>query len=301
MKTKAFVFLLALALFPPLPAHGATTASPDKPHQGESAHSMAPGDKSSPEGPSSTHQHPTEEGLSEEVRAYVELEEKLGQEVPLDTVFLDEKGEKVTLEELVTRPTVVALVYYNCKDVCPLLLHGVAEVVDRIEADPLKDYQVLTVSFDETDTPELAGEKKKNFLASLNKPFPTDAWRFLTGDPENIKKLTEAVGFRFKRQGDIFLHPVSLVVLSPKGKVIRYLYGTTFLPFDLKMALVEASEGRFGPTITKVLRYCFTYDPKGRKYVFNILRVTGTSMVLVVLAMLIVLRTKGKGQTRKEG
>lgn len=293
MKTKAVVFLLALALFLPLGALSARAAVSGKPGAGLSPAGPSPKDPSD-------HRHPAKEELSAEELDYIGIEEKLGASVPLDAVFIGEAGEKVTLRELITGPTVLAPVYYTCKDVCPLLLHGVADVVRKIQAEPLKDYKVLAVSFDETDTPKLAREKKKNFLAALDKPFPSEGWRFLTGDEKNIRKLTDAVGFRFKRQEDIFLHAVSIVVLSGEGKVIRYLYGTTFLPFDLKMALVEASEGRIGPTITKVLRYCFTYDPKGQKYVFNILKVAGTSMILALVAMLIVLRAKGKGRARKE-
>jgi protein SCO1/2 len=128
----------------------------------------------------------------------------------------------------------------------------------------------------------------------IEKPFPEEAWRFLTGDRENIQKLTEAIGFRFKRGGKNFLHPVSLVILSSDGKVSRYMYGTEILPFDLKMALLEASEGRVGPAISKVLRFCFSYDPKGRKYVFNTLKVTGIVTLAFALSFILFLVVKGK-------
>lgn len=286
-----FFLIIALVLALPLGASLAASSEPPAP-----ALKLAAAKIEEP----TVHHHPDPAELPKEYEPYIGIEENLGGSVPLDATFADEEGKPVSLSELINKPTIVAFVYYTCRDVCPLLLHELASVVDKVPAEPLKDYQVLTVSFDSTDTPELAAKKKRNFLASLENPFPHAGWRFLTGDDENIHKVTDAVGFKFKRQGDIFLHPIALVVLSPKGKVIRYLYGSSFLPLDVKMALVEASEGRFGPTITQVLKFCYTYDPKGRKYALNILRVVGASMLFMVVVMLIILRVTGKSQARKE-
>ena len=133
----------------------------------------------------------------------------------------------------------------------------------------------------------------------IQKPFPEGAWRFLTGDKENIHRLTDAIGFHFKRVGEDFEHPVSLVILAPDGKVVRYMYGADPLPFDLKLALVEASEGKIGPTIAKVVRFCFSYDPKANKVVFNMLRVTGTVTLLFALSFAVFLILKGR-KPRKE-
>jgi protein SCO1/2 len=133
----------------------------------------------------------------------------------------------------------------------------------------------------------------------IEKPFPEEAWKFLTGERESILALTNAIGFYFKREGNTFLHPVSLIVLSPTGKITRYLYGTEMLPFDLRMALLEASEGRTGPTISKVLRFCFSYDPKGRKYVFNTLKLTG--IVTLTFALSFILFLIWRGRRSKEG
>ena len=116
----------------------------------------------------------------------------------------------------------------------------------------------------------------------------------MTGDKENIRKLTDAIGFHFKRVGEDFEHPVSLVILAPDGKIIRYMYGADPLPFDLKLALVEASKGRIGPTIAKVVRFCFSYDPKANKLVFNMLRVTGAVTLLFALSFILFLIFKGK-------
>ena len=228
------------------------------------------------------------------------MDEKLGQTVPLDLTFSDENGNPVRLRQLIHTPTILALVYYRCPNVCSFLLQNLAGVINRMPSEPGREYQVMAISFDETEKSALALEKKKIFLKMIEKPFPEEAWRFLTGEKENIQKLTDAVGFYFKREGNDFLHPVSIIVLSSEGKIIRYLYGTDFLPFDLKMALLEASQGRVGPTTSKVLHFCFSYDPQGRKYVFNILKVTGIVTLLLALSFILFLVFKGKKQPAKE-
>jgi protein SCO1/2 len=228
------------------------------------------------------------------------IDEKLGQLIPLDLTFHDENGNPVTLGKLIHTPTILTLVYLHCPNVCSLLLQNLADVLNRLSAEPDKEYRVLSISFDETEKPDLALQKKKTYLKMIQKPFPEDTWRFLTGDKENIHKLTDAIGFHFKRQGQDFLHPVSLVILSPDGKITRYIYGTEFLPFDIKMALLEASEGKVGPTLSKVLRFCFSYDPKGRKYVFNILKVTGIVTLLFALSLILFLVFKEKRKPIQE-
>lgn len=222
------------------------------------------------------------------------IDEKLGQPIPLDLTFQDEEGNPVTLKQLIRRPTVLVPVYFSCPNVCGFLLFNLAGVINKLSSDPGKDYQVLTFSFDETEKPDLALEKKKMYLKMIEKSFPKEAWRFLTGDQKNIQQLTEAIGFHFRREGRDFSHPVSLVVLSSEGKISRYIYGTEFLPFDLKMALLEASEGKVGPTLSKVLRFCFHYDPHGRKYVFNTLKVTGIATLLFALSFILFLVFKKK-------
>jgi protein SCO1/2 len=224
------------------------------------------------------------------------IDEKLGKDVPLDLSFYGENGKNVSLKQLIHNPTIVSLVYYRCSNICAPLLSGLAAVLAKLPLEPDKEYSVLTISFDDKDTPAIALQKKKNYLKAIKKPFPEKTWKFLTADSLNIKKFTNAVGFKFKKEGKDFLHPASLIVLSGDGKIIRYLYGITFLPFDLQMALTEASEGRIGPTINKALLYCFSYDPKGRKYVLNITRVAGSFVLLFVIAFFVYLAIKGKGQ-----
>lgn len=224
------------------------------------------------------------------------IDEKLGQVIPLDLTFYDENGNPVSLKQLIDSPTILAPVYYSCPNVCSFLLFNLAGVINKLPSEPGKEYQILTVSFNEAEKPTLALEKKKMYFKMIEKSFPEDAWRFLTGDRENIRKLTDAIGFHFRRQGQDFLHPVSLVILSSEGKITRYIYGTEFLPFDLKMALLEASEGRVGPTLSKVLRFCFSHDPQGKKYVFNTLKVTGIVTLLFAFGFILFLVLKGKKQ-----
>ena len=228
------------------------------------------------------------------------IDEKLGQLVPLDLTFHDENGIAVSLRQLIHTPTIVTPVYLHCPNVCSLLLQNLSDALDKLPAEPGKEYTVLTISFDETEKPDLALQKKKTYLKMIQKPFPADVWRFLTGDKENIRKLTDAIGFHFKRVGEDFEHPVSLVILAPNGKVVRYMYGVDPLPFDLKLALVEASQGRIGPTIVRVVRFCFRYDPKANKLVFNMLRVTGTVTLSFAILFVVFLLFKGRRQRLKE-
>jgi len=222
------------------------------------------------------------------------IDEKLGQFVPLDLTFRDEGGNLVTLKQLIQTPIILTPVYLHCPNVCSLLLQNLADVLNRLPAESDKEYRVISVSFDETEKPDLALEKKKTYLKMIQKPFPESAWRFLTGDKENIRKLTDAVGFHFKRVGEDFEHPVVIIILASDGKITRYMYGTDPLPFDLKIALVEASQGRIGPTIAKVVRFCFSYDPKADKLVFNTLKVTGTVTLIFALSFIVFLLFKGK-------
>jgi protein SCO1/2 len=227
------------------------------------------------------------------------IDQRLGQTIPLDLTFNDENGDPVILRQLIRTPTILALVYLHCPNICSLLLQNLADVLDKLPAEPGKDFIVLAVSFDETEKPSLAYQRKKIYLKMIEKPFPEEAWRFLTGDKESIHKLTDAVGFHFKRVGEDFEHPVTLIILAPDGKIVRYMYGADPLPFDLKIALVEASQGRIGPTIAKVVRFCFSYDQKSNKFVFNILKVTGTVTILFALAFVAFLFFKGR--KRRDG
>ncbi len=219
--------------------------------------------------------------------------EHLGTTIPLDLHFVNDTGGTVTLAQLVNKPTVFSFVYFDCPGICSPLLNGVSEVIEKADMELGKDYQVITISFNTNDSPEKALVKKENFLKKHSKAHAGN-WIYLTGDSANIYKATDAFGFKFRRVGVDYIHPACIMVTSPKGKITRYLYGVTFLPFDFKMALVEAQKGLARPTINKVLEYCFTYDPVGRRYAVDVLKVSATIIIFFIVVFVGVLFIKSR-------
>jgi protein SCO1/2 len=235
--------------------------------------------------------------------AEIGLNEHLGDHVPADLRFVSERGDTVTMGDLVDRPTILTLVYYTCPSICRPLLNEVAETLAKLEAVdmvPNRDYRVVTVSFDQFDSPAGSTRLKDEYYRQLPGSFPRDAWTFLTADSLTIARLTDAVGFGFRRNSDDpnFAHPTTLIVLSPERKITRYLVGAEYLPLDIKLALIEAREGRVGATIVKFYRFCFSYDPSGEKFVLNATRVVGLSTLVGIAA--IVLFVTASGRRRKE-
>jgi protein SCO1/2 len=242
------------------------------------------------------HIHPVEPaGTAENLG----LDEKLGARIPLDLVFRDEQGNPVTLAELVTKPTILAPVYYRCPNVCHFLQGDLARVLPGIKLKAGEDYQVISFSFDETESPELALRTRNTYYAAMKNQYPDKAWRFLTGDLESIRKLTDAAGYHFQRVGTEFLHPVVFFVVSPEGMIVRYLHGTHIVPKDLTLALYEARSGHVGTTIRKMVQYCFSFDPEQKTYVFNILRVSATA-ILATLAIFAVYLMFGGKKSKKD-
>jgi protein SCO1/2 len=238
------------------------------------------------------------EGLEEEVG----IVEHLDTIIPANITFNNEQGQPVQLKSLITKPTILSLVYYDCPGICPMLLSGVSDVIEKMGLELGKDYQVITVSFNYDDTPAASIEKKKNFLRSHSKPRAAH-WMYLTGDSANIYLLTHTVGYNFTRAGNGFIHPSCIMILSPAGKVTRYLYGTSYLPFDVKMALIEAQKGLSRPTINRVLEYCFSYDPEGRRYTLQVTKIAATIIIFLAAFLFIILivrssRKKSKSQNR---
>ncbi len=228
------------------------------------------------------------------------IDEKLGQTVPLDLVLVDEQGERLPLRQLLDKPTILTLNYYRCSGLCTPLLNGVAEMLSRTDQEPGKDFQVLTVSFDPRDTAELAGLKKANYVKQLRPDFPPHAWRFMTGDPVTTKKLADAVGFHFAKQGEEYIHAGAVIALSTTGKITRYLYGVTFLPFDVKMAVLEANQGRTGPTITRFLKFCYSYDPAGRRYYLDVTRIAAGFTIALAAGFGVAVAVKGRRRPKSE-
>ncbi len=229
----------------------------------------------------------------------VGIEEQLGSILPANVQLNDETGQKVSLKALVDKATVLTLNYFRCGGICTPQLNNLVQTLNQIDLEPGKDFQVITVSFDSADTFEIAASKRTNYLRLLKRPFPPGAWRFLTGDEGSTKAVADAVGFRFKKQGDSFIHPGALIVLSPEGKVTRYMYGITYLPSDLKMAIGEAASGLVRPTISKALSFCYSYDPAGRRYVLNVTRIAGTVTLLLAAAFAVSVLLLGRNRTGK--
>ena len=229
----------------------------------------------------------------------VGINEKLGATIPLDLALKGEDGKTVTLRQLIDKPTILTLNYFRCAGICTPQLGGVAEVLNRTRAIPGQDFQVITVSFDERDEPEIAAQKRTNYLAEINRPFPPSAWRFLTGPGATTKALADAVGFKFKRVNDDFVHAAAIIFISPKGQITRYMYGVTYLPADVQLAAQEAARGEAQPTINKFLKFCFSYDPAGRKYVLNTTAIGATVIILAALVFLFAL-TRRERQTKSE-
>ncbi len=226
------------------------------------------------------------------------VDERLGSKIPLEIRFRDESGATVSLAELVTGPTVIMPVYYSCSNVCAYQQGRMAGTLQVLERRPIDDYKVISISFDETETPEMAAKTKRTYLTAMRKPFPPDGWRFLTGDADSIHRLTDAIGYRFQRNGSDFIHPVASVVVSADGTIIRYLYGIAVLPKDLALAIAEAKSGVAGASVRKMMEYCFSFDPVGKTYVFNLLRVSATAVVLCAGGFLLFLLLTGRKRKR---
>ncbi|RUM71943.1 MAG: hypothetical protein DSZ08_01980 [Sulfurovum sp.] len=220
--------------------------------------------------------------------AQIGVNEKLGDMIPLDMTFINEKGEKVTLEKMMDgKPTMLSLNYYRCSGICNAQLADMAEMLGKLDLAENTDYKVITVSFGEGETPALAKAKRETMLKAIPRDFVHDAWHFYVSDGNSSAQLAQKVGFTYKKEvskaGVVdYIHPGTLVMLSPQGKITRYLNGIAQLPFDVKMALMEAGEGKVGPTIAKKLLFCFAYDPKGKTYVFKWEKITGIVMTLIM-------------------
>jgi protein SCO1 len=225
-------------------------------------------------------------------RIEIGVEEKLGDYFPEDIYLFDQNGDTVHLRSIIDKPTVISFVYYRCPGICSPLMNGIADVIRKSDMEIGKDYQVFTISFDVREPPELAKRKKINYLTQVQKPEAANGWFFFTGDSINIAKITDAAGFRYIQTGNDFQHTAGLILSSPDGKITRYLNGTTFLPFELKMAVVEASKGQPSPTINRILQLCYSYDPKSQQYVLNIKQISGILIIFVTTAIFLILVLK---------
>jgi protein SCO1/2 len=219
------------------------------------------------------------------------VDEKLGDSTPLDLTFYDEDGKPVTLGDFFEedKPVILTLVYYSCPRVCSFILNCIQDAINGLSSLSLgKDFKIVSVSFNPDDSYNLAKEKARNYYKGLeNGHFPKGNWRFLTGNEENISKLTQAVGFKYKKDGEEYAHPSTIIILTPKGQISRYLYGVQFEPRDFKLALLEASNGEIGSSklLNKVMLFCYEFDPVGKKYALQALNVVKAGGVVTLLSL----------------
>jgi protein SCO1 len=224
----------------------------------------------------------------------VGIEQHLGEKIPLDSLeFKDENDKSISLETLFDVPVVLTLVYYRCPGACTPLLNELARVVQLSDYTAGTDYRLVTISFDPREGAELAKLKQTNMLKSMDKKsIPASSWRFLTGDAQNIKKLTEAVGFKYApdMNGQDFIHATTLTFVGTDGMISRYLEGSQFTPADFEMAVVDATEGRARSFMKRIQRLCYSYQPENRSYVLQVHRIILAATLLFVGVFVVFLR-----------
>ena len=233
------------------------------------------------------------------------FDEKLASSIDLDTEFYGENGERVSVSSFFgqEKPVVLSLAYFTCPRLCLLGTDGVLEVINQMDSfRPGKDYTVVTMSFDPEESPEVIGAKAARYRKALaGGTQEAGDWHFFTATEENILKLTNSVGFRFKKDGEEFAHPSGIVILTPEGVISRYLYGVQYDPRNFKLSLIEASEGRIGSSelLNKVLMFCYQFDPVGKRYALAALNVVkaGGMVTLAVLVTFLCLMWRREKKT----
>ena len=225
----------------------------------------------------------------------IDLEQRLDSQIPLDVLFKDETGADVTIGQYFgKRPVALNLIFYKCPGICITEMDGMTKSFKRLNKEIGKDFEVVTISIDPREKPKLASFKKDETLGQLGKPGAEKGWHFLTGTDENIRRVADSVGFKyvFDKKRGLFNHPAGVIILTPEGRTSRYMYGTTYTSTNMKFALMDASKGRIGSFVEKVLRSCYEYDPTKGRYGLVIMRVVqlaGISTVLVLGTFLFVM------------
>jgi len=217
------------------------------------------------------------------------FEEKQGQYADLSTKLVNEAGDTVLLKDVITKPTILNLVYFQCAGTCSPLMWGISKFIDGMDLQLGKDYEVVTISFDPTENIKLGINKKASYISTMKKKADAKNWLFFVSDSADISKLTRSVGFDYQKVNDQYVHPTGLIALAADGKIVRYLRGIDFLPFDIKITLVEAAKGKIGPSINRLLAVCYGYDSKGNQFVFNVTRVSAIVILFIVITIFIVL------------
>ena len=237
----------------------------------------------------------------------VGIEQHLEEQIPPDLTFRDETGKTVRIGEYFgQRPMILNLVYYQCPMLCSEVLSGLESALRVLKFDVGKDFDVLTVSFDPKETPEIAAKSKAEYLKRYKRPGAEAGWHFLTGPQESIDALTKAAGFQYQydpKTGQ-FAHTTAIMVLTPDGKIAQYYFGVDYAPKDLRLGLVQASQGKIGSVVDEVLLYCYHYDPTTGKYgaiISRILQLSAAATILILGGLLLILFRRGPARPRLEG
>ena len=243
-------------------------------------------------------------GTSSQVKppelADIGIDQRLDQQIPLNLEFKDETGKTVKLGDYFQagRPVILNLVYYTCPMLCGEELAGEASALGMLKFTPGKEYEIVSVSFNPDETPKDAAEKKKVYLDRINEHLDTktdgSGWHFLTGQEPQIKQLSDAVGFHYRRDPKTgqYIHATGLTILTPAGKIAQYYYGVEFAPKDIRLGLIEASREKIGNVVDQVLLYCYHYDPRSGRYsavIANVIRIAGAATMLILGGMLIIM------------
>jgi protein SCO1 len=236
-------------------------------------------------------------GVRPELLKQVGIDQKLNQSIPLNLTFRDENGAPVQLAQFFgQKPVILTLVYYNCPNLCTQVLNGVESGLKELHMDIGKQFDVVTISIDPTEAHVLAKVKQEMYVGMYGRPGAAQGWHFLTGDEPQIRQLADAVGFRYAYDPDTkqFAHASAIMLLTPEGKISRYFYGIQFPSRELRLGLVEASEGKIGTPVDQVLLFCYHYDPKTGKYgllISHVIQAGGALTVIILgIAMLILFR-----------
>lgn len=232
----------------------------------------------------------------------VTIEQRLDTQLPLDAAFNDENGKAVKLGDYFgKRPVVLALVYYECPMLCTQILNGMVRSAKVMTLKPGEDYDVVAISFDARETPKNALAKKAVYMKDYGHPETAGAWHFLTGTPESIKQVTDAVGFRYKWDSHSaqFAHASAIYVLTTQGKLSKYFYGIEYSPKDMRLGLVEASHNKIGNAVDQIMLFCYHFDPTAAKYTpvaLGILRVAGAATLLALGGFVVIMLRKEQNQ-----
>jgi protein SCO1/2 len=216
------------------------------------------------------------------------FDQHLNARLPLNTPLRDEAGRAARLGDYFgKRPVVLVFAYYDCPMLCTLAINGLSSALNVLSLNPGADFEIVTVSFDPRDTPATATAKKARYLERYKRADAEIAWHFLIGDQKAIERLTKAAGFRYAWDAETkqFAHPTGVIVLTPDGRLARYLFGIEYGPRDLRLAIVEASSGKIGSPVDSLLLYCYHYDPMTGRYGFVIMRAMRIAGATTVLAL----------------